>query len=127
MPLSARARRRAGRFVAAWLLAQLAIPSSWYLRDADDDERFAWRMYSARILVRCRPLFLTENGPVQPLPKLPRVYSNMAAHGNTSAASIPLALDEYVRQGVVKSGDRIAAAGFGAGMTWGAVIFQWGL
>ncbi|MEM9451708.1 MAG: beta-ketoacyl-ACP synthase III [Cyanobacteria bacterium P01_E01_bin.6] len=55
-----------------------------------------------------------------------KVMSNMAQHGNTSAASIPLALDEYVRSGKVKLGDTIAAAGFGAGLTWGAAIFQWG-
>ncbi|MGB3613963.1 MAG: beta-ketoacyl-ACP synthase III [Elainellaceae cyanobacterium] len=55
-----------------------------------------------------------------------RVISNMAAHGNTSAASIPLALDEWVRQGRIQPGDVVAAAGFGAGLTWGAAIFRWG-
>ncbi|WP_293341805.1 beta-ketoacyl-ACP synthase III [Microcoleus sp. CAWBG58] len=55
-----------------------------------------------------------------------KVISNLANYGNTSAASIPLALDESVRLGKVKSGDTIAAAGFGAGLSWGAAIFQWG-
>lgn len=55
-----------------------------------------------------------------------KVVSNMAEYGNTSAASIPLALDEVVRQGKVKPGDVIATAGFGAGMAWGAAIFKWG-
>ncbi len=55
-----------------------------------------------------------------------KVISNLAKYGNTSAASIPLALDEVVRQGTVKPGDTIAAAGFGAGLTWGAAVFQWG-
>ncbi|MBW4515608.1 MAG: beta-ketoacyl-ACP synthase 3 [Timaviella obliquedivisa GSE-PSE-MK23-08B] len=55
-----------------------------------------------------------------------KVISNMANYGNTSAASIPLALDEAVRQGRVKAGDVIAASGFGAGLTWGAAIFRWG-
>jgi 3-oxoacyl-[acyl-carrier-protein] synthase-3 len=55
-----------------------------------------------------------------------KVISNLANYGNTSAASIPLALDEAVRQGKIKSGDIIAASGFGAGLTWGAAIFQWG-
>ncbi|MDB9312229.1 ketoacyl-ACP synthase III [Spirulina sp. CS-785/01] len=61
--------------------------------------------------------------------KLPseKVISNIAKYGNTSAASIPLALDEAVRDGKVKVGDRIAASGFGAGLTWGAVIFEWGI
>jgi 3-oxoacyl-[acyl-carrier-protein] synthase-3 len=55
-----------------------------------------------------------------------KVISNLAHHGNTSAASIPLALDEAVRQGKIQPGDIIATAGFGAGLTWGAAIFQWG-
>ncbi|MDF0554717.1 beta-ketoacyl-ACP synthase III [Kamptonema sp. UHCC 0994] len=55
-----------------------------------------------------------------------KVISNLANYGNTSAASIPLALDEALRQGKIKPGDTIAAAGFGAGLTWGATIFQWG-
>ncbi len=55
-----------------------------------------------------------------------RVVSNMARHGNTSAASIPLALDEAVRAGKVQVGDAIATAGFGAGLTWGAAIIEWG-
>jgi 3-oxoacyl-[acyl-carrier-protein] synthase-3 len=55
-----------------------------------------------------------------------KVISNMARYGNTSAASIPIALDEAVRAGTVKPGDTIASAGFGAGLTWGAAIFQWG-
>ncbi|MEA5447089.1 beta-ketoacyl-ACP synthase III [Leptolyngbya sp. CCNP1308] len=55
-----------------------------------------------------------------------RVVSNMARHGNTSAASIPIALDEAVRAGNVKSGDVIATAGFGAGLTWGSAIIRWG-
>ncbi len=54
-----------------------------------------------------------------------KVASNMARYGNTSAASIPLALDEIVREGKVKPGDVIAVSGFGAGLTWGAAIFQW--
>lgn len=55
-----------------------------------------------------------------------RVVSNMARHGNTSAASIPIALDEAVRAGSIKVGDVIATAGFGAGLTWGAAIIEWG-
>ncbi len=55
-----------------------------------------------------------------------KVISNVARYGNTSAASIPLALDEAVRQGKVQTGDVIATSGFGAGLTWGAAIFQWG-
>ncbi|XP_062226912.1 beta-ketoacyl-[acyl-carrier-protein] synthase III, chloroplastic-like [Phragmites australis] len=55
-----------------------------------------------------------------------KVISNLANYGNTSAASIPLALDEAVRSGKVKTGDTIAASGFGAGLTWGSAIVKWG-
>ena len=60
--------------------------------------------------------------------KLPKekILSNIADYGNTSAASIPLALDAAVREGKVKPGDTIAASGFGAGLTWSAAIFKWG-
>ncbi|MDZ8136952.1 MAG: beta-ketoacyl-ACP synthase 3 [Nostoc sp. DedQUE04] len=55
-----------------------------------------------------------------------KVISNLAQYGNTSAASIPLALDEAVRQGKIQTNDIVATSGFGAGLTWGAAIFQWG-
>ncbi|KAK1407702.1 hypothetical protein QVD17_39325 [Tagetes erecta] len=54
-----------------------------------------------------------------------RVISNLANYGNTSAASIPLALDEAVRSGKVKPGQTIATSGFGAGLTWGSAIIRW--
>lgn len=55
-----------------------------------------------------------------------RVVSNLAEYGNTSAASIPIALDEAVRSGSIKQGDVIAMAGFGAGLTWASAIVRWG-
>ncbi len=55
-----------------------------------------------------------------------KVISNLANYGNTSAASIPLALDEAVRKGQIKTGDTVVVSGFGAGLTWGAAIFKWG-
>ncbi|NEQ68875.1 MAG: ketoacyl-ACP synthase III [Symploca sp. SIO2D2] len=55
-----------------------------------------------------------------------KVLSNLVHYGNTSAASIPLALDEAVREGKIQPGEVIAAAGFGAGLTWGSAIFRWG-
>ena len=60
--------------------------------------------------------------------KLPqeKILSNIADYGNTSAASIPLALDAAVKEGKVKKGDTIATSGFGAGLTWSAAIFKWG-
>lgn len=55
-----------------------------------------------------------------------KVITNLSDYGNTSAASIPLALDEAVREGKVKKGDIIACAGFGAGLSWGGAIIRWG-
>ncbi len=55
-----------------------------------------------------------------------KVVSNVAKYGNTSAASIPIALNEAVRMGKIQVGDTIATSGFGAGLSWGAAIFKWG-
>ncbi|MEO1394765.1 MAG: beta-ketoacyl-ACP synthase III [Cyanobacteria bacterium J06634_5] len=55
-----------------------------------------------------------------------RVVSNMAKHGNTDAASIPIALDEWVRAGKIKAGQTLALSGFGAGLSWGAALLKWG-
>jgi 3-oxoacyl-[acyl-carrier-protein] synthase III len=55
-----------------------------------------------------------------------KVVSNVAKYGNTSAASIPIALNEAVRSGRIQAGDTIATSGFGAGLSWGAAIFKWG-
>ena len=54
-----------------------------------------------------------------------KVYSNIAVHGNTSSASIPIALDECVSAGRIKPGDLVLMASFGGGATWGAVLMQW--
>ena len=51
---------------------------------------------------------------------------NIDKYGNTSAASIPLALAEAADSGKIKSGDRILLSGFGAGMTWGSAVIEWG-
>jgi 3-oxoacyl-[acyl-carrier-protein] synthase-3 len=53
------------------------------------------------------------------------VYSNISRVGNTSSASIPICLDECVRNGTVKKGDLILMSAFGAGVTWGAVLMRW--
>ncbi|MCM3873217.1 MAG: ketoacyl-ACP synthase III [Pyrinomonadaceae bacterium] len=54
-----------------------------------------------------------------------RVYSNIAMHGNTSSASIPIALDECVEEGRIKKDDLILLASFGGGVTWGGVLIRW--
>ena len=54
-----------------------------------------------------------------------RVYSNIAMHGNTSSASIPIGLDECVEAGRIKEGDLVLMASFGGGVTWGGVLMRW--
>jgi 3-oxoacyl-[acyl-carrier-protein] synthase-3 len=54
-----------------------------------------------------------------------RIYSNISMHGNTSSASIPIALDECVETGRVKEGDLVLLASFGGGVTWGGVLLRW--
>jgi len=54
-----------------------------------------------------------------------RVYLNLANTGNTSAASIPLALDDLYTSGRLAPGDLLALVGFGAGLTWGAAVVRW--
>lgn len=56
-----------------------------------------------------------------------RVFSHVAMTGNTSAASIPLALDDLYTSGQLSPGDTLALVGFGAGLTWGAAIVRWTL
>ncbi|MEO8434376.1 MAG: beta-ketoacyl-ACP synthase III [Pyrinomonadaceae bacterium] len=56
-----------------------------------------------------------------------RVYSNIAQHGNTSSASIPIALDECVEAGRIKEGDIVLMASFGGGVTWGGTVMRWGV
>ncbi|HDT11629.1 MAG TPA: ketoacyl-ACP synthase III [bacterium] len=52
-------------------------------------------------------------------------HNNLDKYGNTSAASIPLALDEAARKGVLKKGDNILLVAFGSGLTWGATAIKW--
>ena len=54
-----------------------------------------------------------------------KVLSNLSAYGNTSAATIPLMLDEAVRDGRIQPGHRLASSGFGAGLSWGAALLRW--
>lgn len=54
-----------------------------------------------------------------------RVLSNLVHYGNTSAATIPLMLDEAVRDGRVRRGHLLGCSGFGAGLSWGAALLRW--
>ena len=54
-----------------------------------------------------------------------KVYINVDKYGNTSAASIPIALDEVNRQRIVQKGDMILFCSFGGGFTWGSMLMKW--
>ena len=60
--------------------------------------------------------------------KIPKskVLSNLSNYGNTSAGTIPLMLDESIRNNKIKENDLIISSGFGAGLSWGAALFRWG-
>ena len=54
-----------------------------------------------------------------------RVVLTVAEHGNTSAASVPMALDVAVRDGRIKHGDLLLLEAFGGGLTWGASLVRY--
>ena len=54
-----------------------------------------------------------------------QVFNNIMNYGNTTAASIPIALTEAWEQGKIKEGDTVVLAAFGSGFTWGSAIIKW--
>ena len=55
-----------------------------------------------------------------------RVMVNIATHGNSAAASIPMALADAVEEGRIKAGDLVVKTAFGGGVTWGSIVMRWG-
>jgi 3-oxoacyl-[acyl-carrier-protein] synthase-3 len=54
-----------------------------------------------------------------------KVFVNIHKYGNTSSASVPIALHEALEEGKIKTGDRVLLVSFGAGATWGAALLEW--
>jgi len=54
-----------------------------------------------------------------------KVFSNIEKYGNTTAASIPIALDECIEQGKIREGDLVCLAAFGSGFTWASTLLRW--
>ncbi|HTQ39814.1 MAG TPA: beta-ketoacyl-ACP synthase III [Pirellulales bacterium] len=54
-----------------------------------------------------------------------KIFVNLEKYGNTSAGSIPLALDEAVQQGRIRRGSNVLVCGFGAGLAWGTALWRW--
>ncbi len=54
-----------------------------------------------------------------------KVFVNIHRYGNTSAASVPIALHEALQEGKIKAGDKVVLISFGAGATWAATLLEW--
>jgi 3-oxoacyl-[acyl-carrier-protein] synthase-3 len=110
----------AGREVYKYATRQLAESASAALRDAglsvDDVDQFVFHQANLRII---------ENVQRQLAIPAEKTYINIEKYGNTSAASVPMALAEAVAAGRIKRGDRILMVAFGAGYTAGAAVVQW--
>lgn len=83
---------------------------------ADDIDIFIPHQANVRIIEAIAKRFK------QPLDKF---FVNLHKYGNTSGASIPIALDEASKEGIFKKGDKIVATGFGGGLTYGSILFEW--
>lgn len=109
-----------GRQVYRYATKQLAESTAAALRHAnlsvDDVDQFIFHQANLRIIES-----------VQKAVGIPadKTFLNIEKYGNTSAASVPMALVEAVAAGRIKPGDRILMAAFGAGYTAGAAVFEW--
>ena len=110
----------AGKEVYKYATRQLAESARAALRDAglavDDVDQFLFHQANLRIIES------VQNAVGIPSEK---TYLNIARYGNTSAASVPMALVEAVADGRIKPGDRLLMAAFGAGFTAGAAVLEW--
>jgi len=109
-----------GRSVFKWAIRLLRETISEVLLDAkmtlDDVDLIIFHQANMRII----------NAAVKDLGINPeKVFNNLERYGNTSAASIPLAMDEAYREGRIRRGDHILFSGFGAGLAWGTVLMRW--
>ncbi len=109
-----------GRPIYKWAIRQLAESTSDVLAQThlklEDIDLVIFHQANMRII----------NSAVKELGIDPgRVFNNLDRYGNTSSASIPLALDEAHRQGRIKPGDVILFSGFGGGLAWGTVLIRW--
>lgn len=109
-----------GRAVFKWAVRLLADAIADVLQHADlklkDVDLFVLHQANRRILDSA-----AESLGIPP----EKVLINLDRYGNTSAGSIPLALDEAFQAGKIRRGSKILMCGFGAGLAWGATVMQW--
>jgi 3-oxoacyl-[acyl-carrier-protein] synthase-3 len=112
--------RMEGRAVFKWAVRTISESTSEVLSHAaltvDDVDIAIWHQANLRIIDAA-----TSNL------RLPRekVVVNVERYGNTAGGSVPLALDEVHRDGLLSSGDRVLLSGFGAGLAWGTALLAW--
>ena len=109
-----------GRLIFKWAIRVLRETIFEVLRNAemtlDDVDLVVFHQANLRII----------NSAVKDLDIDPaKVFNNLERYGNTSSASIPLALDEAFREGRIHAGSHILFSGFGAGLAWGTVLMRW--
>nr|QUE28359.1 FabH [Pseudoerythrocladia kornmannii] len=109
-----------GREVYKFAVSRLPIAITECLKEANlNIENIDWLL-----LHQANERILTAIATKLSLPE-EKIINNLCNYGNTSAASIPLALDEAVQANKLKKNDKIIMAGFGAGFTWSVVIIKW--
>ena len=112
--------RMEGRSVFKWVVRLLRATISETLEAADmtldDVDLVIFHQANMRIIDSA-----TRDLNIDP----EKVFTNLQYYGNTSAASIPLAMDEAFRAGRIRRGDHILFSGFGAGLAWGTVLMKW--
>ena len=109
-----------GRNVFKWAVRALTETVDLVLRTAEIDPEDV-RLY---VLHQANVRILKSAADSLGVPQS-KLWCNLQQYGNTSAGSIPLALDEAYRSGLIKRGDPIVFSGFGAGLTWGTGVFRW--
>lgn len=109
-----------GRAVFRWAVRVLTDSCHDVLEHASEQrERVRWFVpHQANVRI------INSASDVMKFPR-DRVYKNLDKYGNTSAGSVPIALDEVVRLKGVERGDLILTSGFGAGLSWGTILWRW--
>ncbi len=112
--------RMEGRSIFKWVVRMLRVTISETLEAADmtldDVDLIIFHQANMRIIDSA-----TKDMGIDPK----KVFNNLQRYGNTSAASIPLAMDEAFRAGRIHRGDHVLFSGFGAGLAWGTVLMKW--
>lgn len=109
-----------GRAVFKWAVRIVEDSSRAVLRHAglspNDVDRVIWHQANTRIMESAAAALGLERG---------KLFINLDRYGNTSAASIPIALDEAQQSGLIGQGSRVLLSGYGAGLAWGTGILRW--